>query len=140
MDASYKAPKENHPKQRKVQRDSTCNFSNLVAKDMYWTAPELVLDPSEIPTVKSDVYSFSIVLIEIFTREDPYAEHRGILEPWQVMQQVTENELRPDINQVYLCKVIPAILHYSGYPTKRDIVCFVSYIFQHFSHKKAYLS
>ena len=41
--------------------------------ELLWAAPEL-LSRSERKTKPGDVYSFGVILAEILTREDPYAE------------------------------------------------------------------
>ncbi len=53
-----------------------CAFNNLFLLfylELLWTAPEL-LSRSERKTKAGDVYSFGIILAEIMSREDPYAE------------------------------------------------------------------
>jgi len=54
-------------------------------------APEFLND--KIFSLKSDVYSFGILLWEIMTEQEPYPE----LQPVQVLFQVINNGLRPDI-------------------------------------------
>lgn len=50
------------------------SISSLLALGLLWTAPELLLDIDEYPwgTKEGDVYSFSIVLHEIFFRLGPF--------------------------------------------------------------------
>ncbi|XP_048254709.1 atrial natriuretic peptide receptor 1-like isoform X1 [Haliotis rufescens] len=60
----------------------------------FWTAPEILrLDVQ--PTEGSDVYSFAIVMQEIFTREAPYVEHRETQTPNDVLQAVISTSMRP---------------------------------------------
>ena len=44
------------------------------------------------------MYSFGIILQEIYTREDPFAELADTLTPRQVVQAVCSNHLRPQPN------------------------------------------
>ncbi|ESO96911.1 hypothetical protein LOTGIDRAFT_115587 [Lottia gigantea] len=62
----------------------------------FWVAPEVLRSDLEILCSQSgDAYSFAIILQEIFTREDPYAEHVDHLTPEQVIKAVVDNNLRP---------------------------------------------
>ncbi|XP_050398521.1 speract receptor [Patella vulgata] len=62
----------------------------------FWVAPEVLRSDLELPCAPSgDVYSFAIILQEIFTREDPYAEHAGLIMPDQVIKAILNNNLRP---------------------------------------------
>lgn len=45
----------------------------IISVELLWVAPEL-LAGSERKTKSGDVYSYGIILAEIMTREDPYAE------------------------------------------------------------------
>lgn len=56
-----------------------------------WMAPEVI--KCETYTEKADVYSFGIVLWEIYTREPPFNSMTGV----QVSVAVAENGLRPTI-------------------------------------------
>ncbi|PVD20745.1 hypothetical protein C0Q70_18906 [Pomacea canaliculata] len=47
------------------------------------------------PTFASDVYSFSIILQEVYTREDPYAELADTMTSEEVIRAVCFNHLRP---------------------------------------------
>ena len=41
----------------------------------FWTAPELLNSKyAQVPTPPCDVYSFAIILNEIFSRDDPYSQ------------------------------------------------------------------
>ncbi|XP_046550670.1 atrial natriuretic peptide receptor 1-like [Haliotis rubra] len=60
----------------------------------FWTAPEILrLDVH--PTEGSDVYSFSIIMQEIFTRDGPYMEHKDTQSPNDVLQAVISTSMRP---------------------------------------------
>ena len=50
----------------------TIHFSFL---ELLWVAPEL-LDRSDRKTKPGDIYSYGIILAEIMSREDPYAERQ----------------------------------------------------------------
>lgn len=52
--------------------DSYFNESN--AWLLAWTAPELLRREITIANKKTDIYSFAILLVEIFTRRAPYSE------------------------------------------------------------------
>lgn len=68
----------------------------------FWVAPELIaLSDSALPNKKTDVYSFGILLVEIFTREDPYHEWSSALGPEEVVRRVEAEALRPDLERVF---------------------------------------
>lgn len=60
----------------------------------HWMAPE-VLTSSKY-SIKADVYSFSIVMYEVITREVPYKGKKQE----EIRTQVTMNSLRPDLKQI----------------------------------------
>ena len=47
---------------------------------MYWTAPELLRDAQLSPkgSQKGDVYSFAVILYELFYRTSPYCDEQMI--------------------------------------------------------------
>ena len=56
----------------------TINFSLVI--ELLWQAPELLKstssdDKDENKSKEGDIYSFGIILSEIITREDPYADY-----------------------------------------------------------------
>jgi serine/threonine protein kinase len=61
-----------------------------------WLAPEVVRQ--EPHTAASDVFSFGIVLSEIYSRADPYAEHLKSASAYTVMMRVERDGLRPTID------------------------------------------
>ncbi|XP_067651132.1 atrial natriuretic peptide receptor 2-like [Haliotis asinina] len=65
----------------------------------FWVAPEILRSDFELPpSTQTDVFSFGIITQEIFTREDPYAEHADSLSPDEVLKAVVNNNLRPQPN------------------------------------------
>jgi serine/threonine protein kinase len=60
----------------------------------HWMAPE-VLESSNY-TLKADVYSFSIVMYEVLTRERPYKDKQ----PNEISIQVIRQKLRPDLSKI----------------------------------------
>lgn len=49
--------------------------SSLLAmcySDLLWKAPELLREPSAIPTIQSDVYAFGILVHELVHRRGPF--------------------------------------------------------------------
>ncbi|XP_060085759.1 retinal guanylyl cyclase 1-like [Ylistrum balloti] len=74
--------------------------TNEIAFKNFWISPEILRsDFTVFPSKDSDVYSFAIILQEIFTREEPYSEHAGMLTPPEVISAVTLNNLRPEHNE-----------------------------------------
>ena len=55
----------------------------------YWMAPELLRNESP-QTAASDVYSFGIVLIEVYSRKDPYEGE----DPSTVLKEVADKAIR----------------------------------------------
>ncbi|XP_064616358.1 receptor-type guanylate cyclase gcy-29-like [Liolophura sinensis] len=79
-----------------LRKNSSDTSKHVTAFREFWTAPEILESEfQKQPSTSSDVYSFSIILQEIFTREDPYAEHADVLTPEEVLQAVLNNGLRP---------------------------------------------
>ncbi|KAK0061804.1 guanylyl cyclase GC-E [Biomphalaria pfeifferi] len=65
----------------------------------FWTAPEILRSEfTEWPTQSSDVYSYAIILHEVFTRDEPYIELANDMSPEQILQAVVQNRLRPEPN------------------------------------------
>ncbi|KAL8559408.1 hypothetical protein ACOMHN_045205 [Nucella lapillus] len=71
--------------------------SHAVAFKEFWVAPELIrAEFLQIPVQSCDVFSFGIILQEIYTREDPYFEHTDTMTPREVVRAVCNNHLRPE--------------------------------------------
>ena len=67
--------------------------SDLIARGQFWQAPELLEDIFAIPNQSSDVYSFAMVLVEIFTREDLYSETLEHKTPTQIVSEIMKEDL-----------------------------------------------
>jgi serine/threonine protein kinase len=79
--------------------------SNVVARQQFFTDPVLLGGGNAVKT--NDVFSYAMILVEIFTREDPYAELSGVLEPVQIIEilQTSNPGMRPKIEDLKPCKV-----------------------------------
>ena len=73
------------------------NVQGLFAENIdFWTAPEIIRKEYDCPTSSAtDMYSFAIVLQEIFSRQAPYYELNGILSDQDIIKSIVENGLRP---------------------------------------------
>ncbi|XP_059141746.1 atrial natriuretic peptide receptor 2-like [Physella acuta] len=82
-----------------VMRAKGCLYGDqfeAVFKD-FWTAPEILRSEfSEWPNQASDVYSYAIILQEIFTRDDPYFELADHMTAEQIIHAIVYNRLRPE--------------------------------------------
>lgn len=74
-------------------KDKT-NDDDIVA--LFWVAPELIKFHRK-PTYESDVYSFAIVMQEIFSKCEPYAEI--LLIPKEILNAVLSCCLRPKFSE-----------------------------------------
>ncbi len=66
-----------------------------------WKAPELLADRSSLPIKESDVYSFALILVEIFSREEPFKPCLDHRLPSAVLKLVREEGLRPDFSDSF---------------------------------------
>lgn len=70
---------------------------NITSKD-FWVAPEILRANYRCHyTYHSDVYSFAIVLQEIYSQEEPYSEHLGTVAPDEIVHGICASNLRPKI-------------------------------------------
>ncbi|CAH1793096.1 unnamed protein product [Owenia fusiformis] len=80
-------------------QESTKHVNETYARYLLWTAPEIVSSieaASEVTyTKENDVYSYGILIQEIFTREDPYIEATEIRPASQVLHEIVHEGLRP---------------------------------------------
>ena len=75
---------------------------DIQAKDKFYSAPELLpIICTEIPTREADTYSFSVLMVEIFSREDPYYELLGTKSPRQIVADIMNAGVRPTIPDDY---------------------------------------
>ena len=85
---------------------------NMEAKAKYWTAPEILRsEVTNFATKPADVYSYAVILLEIFTREDPYSEISDTTEPFDIIVKVINNNMRPSLDNVGTDSVKIAISH-----------------------------
>ena len=66
-----------------------------LARYKFWSAPECL--EGKPATQQSDSYSFSIMVVEIFTREDPFEEALAVKPPSEVLKMILGTHLRPAI-------------------------------------------
>ncbi|ELT89649.1 hypothetical protein CAPTEDRAFT_78649, partial [Capitella teleta] len=78
-----------------AQKQDDADDANQAAKRAFWLAPEMIKNPNQWPTKEADVYSFSILLIEIFTQEDPYSHLTDCSDPSDVLLDITTRGIRP---------------------------------------------
>ncbi len=64
-----------------------------------WLAPEVMRNKADEYSTKSDIYSFGIILWEIFERSIPFAEYNIT---WtSVLEEKIMKGLRPTISKVH---------------------------------------
>jgi len=84
-----------------------CGETNAAYFD-FWLAPEILSSDHLLsPTSACDVYSFAIIMHEIFTREEPYSELSEIMSPKELLEAIKYNGLRPEQTED-----IPVKVHY----------------------------
>ena len=73
----------------------------ILARRQLWLAPELLTLHSQLPTKECDIYAFALILIEVFSREDPYDKELVKILPSAVVKQVRESGIRPQLPRDY---------------------------------------
>ena len=86
---------QNHSLRYKPREEVYVGDADVAARGQFWQAPELLLSPFAVPNQSTDVYSFAMVLIEIFTREILYSEALEQKSPTQIVKDIMERDLRP---------------------------------------------
>ena len=66
--------------------------------DLLWKAPELLREPSAVPTIQSDVYAFGILVHELVHRRGPFGVREDGHDPSEV-----------EIKSLFTC----SLLHFS---------------------------
>lgn len=69
---------------------------NYLARKSFWQAPEVLKNSKMLPTKEADIFSFSMLLLEIFSRSDPYSTLTDQYEPVDILQDVILRDIRPD--------------------------------------------
>ena len=84
--------------------------SDLIARGQFWQAPELLEDPFTLPSQSSDVYSFAMVLVEIFTRDDLYSTALETKSPTLIVTEIVKKDLRPGKTTIYFSNDTPTCM------------------------------
>ncbi len=66
--------------------------------DLFWVAPEMFR--TKEASQPADVYSFGILMVEVFGGEEPYEEYLDTLEPEQVLDSIIRLGLRPNLEKI----------------------------------------
>ena len=90
-----------------MRDDDTLDDPNINARANVWVAPEILRCLVSEPNKKTDVYSFGILLVEIFTREDPYQEVLDVKSPVEVVHEILHQGIRPDVGSIEPIAIIP---------------------------------
>ena len=72
---------------------------NIMANQLFWTAPELLVDGKHTPTKLSDVYSYAITLVELFSRNHPFDKYLPKKEPKDIILDIQVSDLRPQLKE-----------------------------------------
>ena len=76
------------------------DYKNMKSEDdiipLYWIAPELIKFGRR-PTYEADVYSFGIVMHEIFSKVQPYSEFQ--LPPKEIISAILQAYMRPKFSE-----------------------------------------
>ncbi|KAH9504643.1 Nitrogen permease reactivator protein [Bulinus truncatus] len=70
------------------------NQDQSCVKDQLWVAPEMLRHGGK-PTQQGDVYSLSIIISEMLTREEPYSNDHDNLPIKEIIERVTSYEAPP---------------------------------------------
>ena len=76
---------------------NTLTKQGVRCKD-FWVAPEILRAHYRCQyTYQSDVYSFALLLQEIYSQEEPYSEHIGTSSTDEIIHAICSSNLRPKI-------------------------------------------
>lgn len=83
---------------------------NILARKLLWKDAEIA-SQDQVPVYQKyhDMYSFSLILVEIFTREDPFEECAAKMERIEILIAVRSMNLRPDLRLINPKTVRPII-------------------------------
>lgn len=89
-----------------LQVKSPSEDPNIRARQEFFSDPELLRQDTALAK-PHDVYSFAMILVEIFTREDPFTELSGMMEPYQIVDILKNSDplLRPKTTNINPPKV-----------------------------------
>ncbi|KAK2138911.1 hypothetical protein LSH36_2238g00026, partial [Paralvinella palmiformis] len=73
---------------------------NREARAMFFVDPVVMKTSFDKVNKMADVYSFAIILVEIFTRDDPYVELTDHMEPVKILELIKDKDIRPNINDL----------------------------------------
>lgn len=79
----------------------------VLEKRKFWFSPERIKQQSMILTKQNDIYSFAIILIEIFTQDEPY--HEFDQPPKKILEAIAFENLRPTIHHEWSRKLVDVL-------------------------------
>ena len=93
---------------RKISRASVAPSSvdidaedeNVWARRQFWIDPEIIRCDVTTFRKSHDVYSCGMILVEIFTRENPFDEYSLKMQPTQVLDAIRMTSLTPDVTLI----------------------------------------
>ncbi|KAK3104494.1 hypothetical protein FSP39_003380, partial [Pinctada imbricata] len=71
------------------------NDTSKASRDFYVSPEMLRSDFTCQPTRENDVYSFAVIMHEVYTREEPYCEHYHLMSTKEILCRIQLNHLRP---------------------------------------------
>ena len=83
--------------------------------DLLWKAPELLREPSAVPTIQSDVYAFGILVHELVHRRGPFGVREDGHDPSEV-----------EIKSLFTCSLLHFFFTFLTLPRNRQVVSTLS--------------